>query len=177
MFHTDWAYKKFDDPYVQGAAPYIDKAISWARTTGLKVFIDLHGAPGSQNGFDNSGQRILKPEQPQWTTGSTVDETLSVIQLIANKYGQQKYQDVVVGIQLMNEPLAESLPGGTDAVVQYYKDAYGDVRKVSEDMPCILHDAFQNGSFWNDVLAAPGSNNGNDHFTSNTLQANSSSGY
>lgn len=154
----DWAYKKFDDPYVQGAAPYIDKAISWARQTGLKVHIDLHGAPGSQNGFDNSGQRILKPGQPQWTTGSTVNDTLAVIQLIANKYAQTQYQDVVVGIELMNEPLAVSLPGGTDAVVQYYKDAYGNVRQIS-DTPTILHDAFQDGSFWNDVLTTPGAEN------------------
>ena len=82
-----------------------------------------------------------------------------MIQLIANKYAQPKYQDVVVGIELLNEPLAESLPGGPNAVVQYYNDAYGDVRQIS-DTPCILHDAFQNGSFWNNVLTAPGSKNG-----------------
>ena len=101
----------------------------------------------------------MKPDQPQWTTGNTVNETLGVVQLIANKYAQTKYQDVVVGIELMNEPLAESLPGGTDAVVQYYKDAYGNVRQIS-DTTCILHDAFQNGSFWSDVLTAPDSKNG-----------------
>lgn len=155
---SDWAYKKFDDPYVMGAAPYLDKAISWARQTGLKVHIDLHGAPGSQNGFDNSGQR-LRPEPPRWTSGNTVDQTLSVIQLIANEYAQKQYQDVVVGIQLLNEPLAELLPGGPDAVVQYYKDGYGNVRKIS-DTPVILHDAFQNGTFWNDVLTEPDASNG-----------------
>ena len=166
--NLDWAYKKFDDPYVQGAAPYLDKAIAWARQTGLKVHIDLHGAPGSQNGFDNSGQRISKPGQPQWTTGNTVDQTLSVIQLIANKYAQHEYQDVVVGIQLLNEPLAEALPGGTDAVVQYYKDGYGDVRKIS-DTPCILHDAFQNGTFWNNVLTGLGASNGKFVFIQTTI--------
>ena len=83
-----------------------------------------------------------------------------VIQLIANKYAQKEYQDVVVGIELLNEPLAESLPGGTNAVVQYYKDAYGNVRKIS-DTPCILSDAFQNGTFWNDVLTEPDASNGN----------------
>lgn len=53
--HTDWAYQKYNnDPYIQGAAPYVDKAIGWARQTGLKVWIDLHGAPLSQNGFGNT---------------------------------------------------------------------------------------------------------------------------
>ena len=159
--NPDWAFKKFNDPYVQGAAPYLDKAIGWARQTGLKVYIDLHGAPGSQNGFDNSGQRILTPDTPKWTTGDTVKQTLAVIQLIANKYAQPSYQDVVVAIELLNEPLASKLAGGTDAVVQYYNDAYGDVRQVS-DSPVILHDAFQNGTFWNGVLTSPGSKNGKD---------------
>lgn len=154
----DWAFQKFNDPYIQGAAPYLDKAVDWARQTGLKIHIDLHGAPGSQNGFDNSGQRILTPDTPKWTTGSTVTDTLVVLQLIANKYAQVSYQDVVVAIELLNEPLPSKLVGGTDAVVQYYNDAYGDVRKIS-NTPVILHDAFQPGSFWDGVLTWPGSAN------------------
>jgi glucan 1,3-beta-glucosidase len=39
-----WAFAKYEqDPYIQGAADYLDKAIGWARQTGLKVWIDLHG--------------------------------------------------------------------------------------------------------------------------------------
>jgi len=41
-----WAFQKYEqDPYVQGAADYLDIAIGWARQTGLKVWIDLHGEP------------------------------------------------------------------------------------------------------------------------------------
>ncbi|KAL9600947.1 MAG: hypothetical protein Q9219_002882 [cf. Caloplaca sp. 3 TL-2023] len=150
-----WAYKKFDnDPYIQGAAPYVDKAIGWARQTGLKVWIDLHGAPLSQNGFDNSGQLIKAPETPGWTRGDSVNQTLAVIQLIANKYAQQSYQDVVVAIELLNEPLASALTGGTNAVTQFYNDGYGNVRKIS-NTPVMVHDAFQNVSFWNGVLPPP----------------------
>lgn len=39
-----WAFEKYGgDPYIQGAADYLDQAIGWARQTGLKVWIDLHG--------------------------------------------------------------------------------------------------------------------------------------
>ena len=39
-----WAFQKFDaDDYIQGAAEYMDQAITWARSTGLKVWVDLHG--------------------------------------------------------------------------------------------------------------------------------------
>ena len=30
--------------------------VKWAEELELKVILDLHGAPGSQNGFDNSGR-------------------------------------------------------------------------------------------------------------------------
>ncbi|KAF2758595.1 glycoside hydrolase [Pseudovirgaria hyperparasitica] len=149
-----WAYATYGSPYAQGAAPYLDNAIDWARATGLKVFIDLHGAPGSQNGFDNSGQ---KTSNPLWLTGDTTQQTLEVIQIIADKYAQPMYQDVVVGIQLLNEPLMSNLQGGQDGVRQYYRDGYGNVRTVS-DTPVILHDGFQQPPTWNGFLT-PSDNN------------------
>lgn len=156
----DWAYEKFDnDPYIQGAAPYLDKAIAWARQTNLKVLIDLHGAPGSQNGYDNSGHRIGGGDTLGWTRGDTVKQTLKVIEKIANKYAKADYQDVVVAIELLNEPLPARLTG-TDDVVQFSKDGYGKVRSVSST-PVIIHDAFREASFWNDVL--PGASNGCYH--------------
>ena len=60
---------------------------------------------------------------------------------------------MVVAIELVNEPFPNKLAGGTDAVVQYSKDAYGEVRKVS-DTPVVVHDAFQNGTFWDGVLTS-----------------------
>lgn len=42
-----WALLALDgDPYVQGQLPILDQAIGWARTAGLRVMIDIHGAPG-----------------------------------------------------------------------------------------------------------------------------------
>lgn len=143
------------ESYIQGAAPYVDAAIDWARQTGLKVWIDVHGAPGSQNGFDNSGHRV---KTPGWGNGDTVQQTREAIQIIAKKYAQPSYHDVVVAIQLLNEPLASALPS-TDILVQFYKDGYGDVRSVS-DTPVVLHDGFQKGGYWNDILAPPGARNG-----------------
>jgi aryl-phospho-beta-D-glucosidase BglC (GH1 family) len=50
---------------MSGAYEYLKLAVNWAQQLNLKVggpfprtncqvMIDLHGAPGSQNGFDNS---------------------------------------------------------------------------------------------------------------------------
>lgn len=150
-----WAFQKYDgDPYIQGAQDYLDQAIGWARQTGLKVWVDLHGAPGSQNGYDNSGHRIATPG---WTTGDTVSATEDVLKMIADKYAQPSYQDVVVAIELINEPLMSELSGGQDAVRQYYRDGYDIVRGVS-DTPVMLHDGFVAPSAWNDFLT-PSDNN------------------
>ncbi|KAJ1830770.1 hypothetical protein LPJ70_006849, partial [Coemansia sp. RSA 2708] len=53
-----WAFNLTDDePFIDGQIPYIERILGWAQETGLKVELDLHGAPGSQNGYDNSGHR------------------------------------------------------------------------------------------------------------------------
>jgi glucan 1,3-beta-glucosidase len=150
-----WAYDTFGSPYVQGAAVYVDAAIDWARGLGLKVIIDLHGAPGSQNGFDNSGQRM---DHPQWQKGDNVRQTLQVLKTISQRYAQNQYQDVVVGIQLLNEPalyLADDL--SWDVTKQFYRDGFGQIREVS-DTPVILHDGFKNPNEWNGFLS-PSDNN------------------
>ncbi len=35
---------------------YLRRLVKWADDLGLRVLLDLHAAPGSQNGFDNSGR-------------------------------------------------------------------------------------------------------------------------
>jgi len=149
-----WAYNTLEngETYTQGAAPYIDSAIGWARSTGLKVWIDLHGAPGSQNGFDNSGQRLAKPG---WQSGDSVAQTLSVLQTISNKYAQTQYQDVVVAIELLNEPLSSELD--FDDLKSFYRNGFDQVRSVS-DTPVMLHDGFVSPSTWNGFLSTSDNN-------------------
>ncbi|KAF2637366.1 glycoside hydrolase [Massarina eburnea CBS 473.64] len=147
-----WAYDTLDSPYVSGAAPYVDAAIDWARSVGLKVIVDLHGAPGSQNGFDNSGQLV---STPNWQSGDTVAQTLQILKTITDKYAQTQYQDVIAGIELLNEPLAASL--NVDTLYQYYRDGFGQTRDVS-DTTVMLHDGFRAPSSWNGFLT-PSDNN------------------
>ena len=46
-----WAFEVGPgEPFIQGQLQYLQNAIGWAGTYGLKVIVDLHGAPGSQNG-------------------------------------------------------------------------------------------------------------------------------
>ncbi|KAJ3508609.1 hypothetical protein NLJ89_g5656 [Agrocybe chaxingu] len=96
-----WAFDvSGGEPFVQGQLPYLTKAIGWAGKHGLKVIVDLHGAPGSQNGFDNSGQ--ARPT-PQWHTNSTnVKRTNAIVKRIASLYKDKS--GTVSAITPLNEP-------------------------------------------------------------------------
>lgn len=146
-----WSYTLYDgETYTQGASAYLDKAVEWARQLGLKVWVDLHGAPYSQNGFDNSGQ---KKSAPGWQQGDSVQQTLDVLKIITEKYAPQ--QDVVIGIELLNEPLGSSL--NFDVLKGFYQSGFDQVRQTS-NTPVVLQDAFYPASTWNNFLT-PAQNN------------------
>lgn len=60
------------DPYLIPSQSILDvdhpitKIISYAKNAGISVIIDLHTAPGSQNGFDNSGQATNITQTDNW---------------------------------------------------------------------------------------------------------------
>ena len=149
-----WAYDNIGSPYVSGADEYLRKAVEWARTTvpPLKVIVDLHGAPGSQNGYDNSGQRT---KTPTWLTdgganGWTAYQTLCAIEILASIYAQPAYEHVVVGIELINEPQGWRL--NRSDLAEFYRQGFGRIRQYSGNTVVVLSDAFEWTSSWNGLL-------------------------
>jgi glucan 1,3-beta-glucosidase len=147
-----WSYVNPWDPYAQGAAPYLDAAIDWARQTGLKVVIDLHGAPKSQNGFDHSGHRA---SVPGWGDADSLAYTHLALRVIEEKYAIPSMQDVVVSIQPLNEPFLLKLD--KEMVKNFYRDTYYNLREIS-DTPIMFHDGFELPSWMNGFLT-PQDNN------------------
>jgi glucan 1,3-beta-glucosidase len=129
------------DPYVQGAYDVLGQALDWASAAGLTVMIDLHGAPGSQNGFDNSG----KKGSIAWGQGNTVQHTLDVLNKIRDDYADHP---AVAAIELLNEPLPPAAP--LETVKQFYNDGWGNLK--GSGVAIVEHDAFQTQplSQWND---------------------------
>lgn len=133
-----WSIIPIDgEPFVQGAYNKFGEALDWAQASGLKVIIDLHGAPGSQNGFDNSG----KYGSVQWTQGNTVQHTLNVLNKIRNDHASHP---AVSAIQLLNEPLGPNLDMNT--VRQFYMDGWGNLK--DSNVAVVFHDAFQGVTSW-----------------------------
>ncbi|GAM38244.1 hypothetical protein TCE0_033f08817 [Talaromyces pinophilus] len=141
------------EPFVQGQLDVLDQAIGWARDAGLKVIVDLHGAPGSQNGFDNSGRRgsINWDKVPDH-----ISITLDAIRALSERYATQS--DVVTSIEALNEPMTVMGDAGVNVwtLQQYYYDTWGRLREVNQDTALTLHDGFQDIGFWNGFMG-PGS--------------------
>ncbi|KAH9980769.1 exo-1-3-beta-glucanase [Russula compacta] len=148
-----WAWEVWPgEPYIQGQLPYLRNAVNWARTYGLKLIIDLHGVPGSQNGFDNSGHRVPYPE---WQSNQVyIDRTNEIFQRITSEFGPQ--YDTVTAIEPVNEPAGFDGQPILDTVHQYYLDSYTNIRASSANTLELIHDAFQPLSYWNGWEHPPG---------------------
>jgi len=135
-----------DAPPFVGGIEHLDAAFSWAQTHKLQVLLDVHGAPGSQNGWDHSG----KSGHRGWHTKKhNVASTLQFVQKLAERYGQHRQ---LWGIELLNEPHRKT-PKKT--LARYYEAAYTIVREHTADhVAVIISDAFRPYD-WTDVLPAP----------------------
>jgi len=143
-------------PYIPGAWPYLLNALNWAKANSLNVILDLHGAPGSQNGYDNSGQRT---DQPVWATANFTDDatvtninrTIQILAFIASEIG-----GMVDVLELLNEAAGFESAQWAAAVRQFFQDAYSAVRSVSSpNMKIMIGDAFLGVDSWQNFLTSP----------------------
>lgn len=89
---------------------------------------------------------------------------------VAQRYGN--YSNVV-GIELVNEPLMDVLPGGRDGTQQYHQQGNDAVRAAGYGGSVVFSDGFAEPSSWNGFLS--GQNTIVDHheyqvFTNELLQ-------
>lgn len=133
-------------PYIPGAWPHILRALDWATAHGLYVILDLHGAPGSQNGFDNSGQRT---SNPVWAFDQAhVDQTLLVIETMAREVAHK-----VSVIQLLNELAGFRGQQWSDQARNFWQAGYDRVRAVAgNNVKVMIGDAFLGINSWDGYM-------------------------
>lgn len=155
------------EPFI-GCIEELDKAFKWAERYGLKILIDLHTVPGSQNGFDNGGiSGVCKWSQ----LPDEIEFALTVLERLAIRYG---HREGLWGIQFLNEPLLEAgwismdIPNrypavdkemaegsrGNDITVirEFYLAAYDRIHPHLHDSKYIVfHDCFEM-KIWKDFM-------------------------
>ncbi|GAM83462.1 hypothetical protein ANO11243_014500 [Dothideomycetidae sp. 11243] len=123
--------------FVQGAYYWLGQALDWAQASNLHVMIDIHGAQGSQNGFDNSGIR----GDINFNTGDTLSQFRSVFQKLRDDYGNHP---AVSTIEIVNEPMASTI--GEPVIEQLYRDSWGDLSGTN--IYTTFHDGFLGVNYW-----------------------------
>ncbi|KAK0249669.1 hypothetical protein LTS09_015241 [Friedmanniomyces endolithicus] len=141
-----WAYNNSGTPYISGADAYLEKALGWARQNGIWVMIDCHGSPGSQNGAEHSGHAGAV----SWQSDDNLQLSIAVLQTIAAKYGAMQYADVVMGIELVNEPKIGSDANSLATTQAWAAQAYHAVRATAESKALYIlhHDGFTGVQSW-----------------------------
>ncbi|KAJ4965576.1 hypothetical protein NE237_017425 [Protea cynaroides] len=118
-------------PYVGGSLQALDNAFLWAQNYSVKIIIDLHAAPGSQNGNEHSSSR--DGSQDWGKTDENIQETVAVIDFLTARYAKNSS---LYAVELINEPVA---PGVTlENLQKYYKAGYEAVRKHSSNAYVVL---------------------------------------
>lgn len=117
-------------PFIGGSLLALDRAFLWAQAYDIKCIIDLHAAPGSQNGMEHSASRDGSVD---WPLPEYISQTLDVIDFLSARYGNHPS---LLGIELLNEPSAASVP--LDVLIFYYMRGYQVVRNYSSTAYVII---------------------------------------
>ncbi|KAK1089391.1 hypothetical protein LTR48_000633 [Friedmanniomyces endolithicus] len=137
-----WAVDLLDyEPYVSGQYTYLVQAVQWAKELGLHVMIDLHGAPGSQNGWEETG---LVGPIGFVDNSSNSDRSLNVLRNLTAEFTKEMYGGAVTNIELLNEPIF------ANAALRTFYTAGADVvgPANSSGINVTIHDAFYNPPTW-----------------------------
>lgn len=148
-----WAVQTYDgDPYLfRTSWRYLLRAIEWCRRYGLRVNLDVHGLPGSQNGWNHSG-RLGAIGWLNGTDGAAnAARSLEMHDRLSRFFAQPRYRNIITHYGLANEPKMTFL--SVQEVLQWTEDAYNLVRQNGMgDAVVVFGDGFRGLHNWQGEL-------------------------
>ncbi|KAL2162007.1 hypothetical protein VTH06DRAFT_7792 [Thermothelomyces fergusii] len=148
-----WAVQTYEgDPYLfRTSWRYLLRAIEWCRRYGLRVNLDLHGLPGSQNGWNHSGRLGAIG----WLNGTNGDvnaqRSLDIHDRLSKFFAQPRYRNIISHYGLANEPRMTFLD--SDKVLRWTAEAHALVRRNGvTDAVIVFGDGFRGLGNWQGEL-------------------------
>lgn len=116
ILNDDFSLKEEDEAFY-----YLDWFVQNCKDNELYVILDLHGAPGSQNGYEHSGNNNKDPEL--WTNETYKDATNLLWDFVSNHYTNTRkdLSYTILAYDLLNEP-TEKYGGETTKVCHEFFD-------------------------------------------------------
>lgn len=150
-----WAFAEYNasEPYISGVQlPHIANALGWARDLNLDVVLDLHGVPGSQNGYDNSGRAgSIGFGSSQTNADIAIDALVKMVNMYVN---EPVFGGVVKAIEPVNEPKVGEGEVPLDFLHDFYRRSYREIlgavdQEKAPVIPTVLFsDAFLDPTEW-----------------------------
>lgn len=122
-------------PFVGEGYKYIDWLFKRADEFDMQIILDVHAAPGSQNGRDHSG----RAGKINWTKVENIEATLKFIKKLAQRYG---HHPRLYGVEVLNEPHRWCISIRT--LMSYYERSYQIIdTECRSSVKVIFSDAFR----------------------------------
>ncbi|PZQ87620.1 MAG: endoglucanase [Leifsonia xyli] len=117
----------------------IERAVAWSEAHGLRILLDLHGAPGGQTGTNIDDSPNGRPElfeNPRFRA-----QTIALWEELARRY---RDRESVLGYDLLNEPLPNEWQHRyADELVELYRELTSAIRAI-DDRHLLVYE----GSHW-----------------------------
>ena len=130
-------YDKINNNWIlkSNAFEKLDWIVEEASKRGIYIILDLHGAFGSQNGQDHSGELIDNIKDVTFYKNSELKKlTLDLWKEVATHY---KNNPAIAGYDILNEP-SEKAGITTDYHFEFYNEIYQVIRKIDYDHIIIM---------------------------------------
>ncbi len=134
----------------------LDAFVEGAASHGLYVILDLHGAYGSQNGQDHSGQVIGSADQVDfYSNDEKKAKTVHLWEALA-----EHYKDIpsIAAYDLLNEP-GEKAGSTEKRHWDFFDDMYKAIRRIDNKRPLIMESCWDGKDLpqpstylWNNVI-------------------------
>ncbi len=117
-----------------GGIAQLHRAVEMAAAHGLYTVLDMHGAPGGQNGSDHSGQ---VDRNRLWSDVENIGKMEELWTTLGREFGKDSN---VAMFDLMNEPMGAPNPAMLALV---YDRVYRAVRKTAPDKVLLIEDGYK----------------------------------
>lgn len=112
----------------EDAFAYLDWFVEQAAKHELYVVMDLHGAPGSQNGFEHSG--IKERVAGLWTSEENINATIELWKFVSKHYTETRPElgKWIATYDILNEPTYEYNTQTTEECWEVFDQIYDVIR-------------------------------------------------
>ena len=111
----------------------IDNCISWCKKYEVYVILDMHGAPGGQTGQNIDDSKVDHPNL--FTSRENQKSLINMWRLLARHY---RDEEMIVGYDLLNEPLPNFFNQYNDKVLPLYREITKAIREIDANHIIIL---------------------------------------